>query len=180
MSRLIRSIFRSTAKTHPQEEIHADEFRFLELGNLVERELELEILQTCPANKQSERVPTYRFRMALVGKNLTLGTIDLRIGNNPYVDLYLGHIGYNVLPRYRGHHYAARACKLLFPLAARHDVAGLWITCNPDNIPSRKTCERVGGIMKNIVPVPPIVDLYRVGDRFKCRYWVNLAPYRVS
>jgi len=178
MSRLIRSVFRSAARLSQREEPHEGEMKFLETGDLIDDDLELQILQTCPPNPPLDRVPTYRFRMAQIRKNMTVGTIDLRVGSNSYIDLYLGNIGYNVLPRFRGQHYAARSCQLLLPFAARHDIPGLWITCNPDNIPSRKTCERVGGVLKSIIPVPENIDLYRVGDRFKCRYWIDLTPYR--
>ena len=37
---------------------------------------------------------------------------------------------------HRGHHYAGKACKLLFQLAQRHGMEYVIITCNPDNYPS--------------------------------------------
>ena len=88
--------------------------------------------------------------------------------------MYGGHIGYGVLPRYRGHRYAARACKLLFPLARRHGLNPLWITCNPDNIASRRTCELAGGKLVEIVDLPEDIDMYQAGERQKCRYRFDL------
>jgi predicted acetyltransferase len=102
------------------------------------------------------------------------GSISLRIGHNPNLDLYLGHIGYHVLPPARGRRYAERACRLLLPLARAHGHKSLWITCNPDNIGSRKTCERLGAQFIDTVPVPKNNPLYSQGDREKCRYRLDL------
>src|SRR5438876_157919 len=95
------------------------------------------------------RVPAYHFWMHLrpeFAPPLTIaGGLGLRIGSTPDLEMYLGNIGYNVYPPARGYHYAERSCRLLFPLATAHGMSTLWITCNPDNIASRKTCERLGG-----------------------------------
>ena len=47
-----------------------------------------------------------------------MGRCALRIGYNDSL-YYVGHIGYSVYEKYRGHHYAAKACKLLFLLAKK-------------------------------------------------------------
>ena len=101
------------------------------------------------------------------------GGIGLRLSNTANIELYFGHIGYHVYPPARGRHLAERACRLLFPLARAHGLRSLWITCNPDNIPSRRTCERLGGQLLDIVPVPRENALYGQGDREKCRFRVS-------
>ena len=98
------------------------------------------------------------------------GWIDLRVGDAEEVALYNGHIGYTVRTAYRGRRYAARSCRLLFNLARLHGFSELWITCNPDNEASRRTCERAGGEYVETVDLPADNDLYRRGDRQKCRY----------
>jgi tagatose 1,6-diphosphate aldolase len=98
------------------------------------------------------------------------GSISLRLGHNENLDYYLGHIGYHVLPPARGRHFAERACRLLLPLARAHGHAMLWITCNPENAASRRTCERLGAEFVETVPVPASNALYSQGDRYKCRY----------
>lgn len=102
------------------------------------------------------------------------GGIGLRIGHTENIEMYFGHIGYHVYPAARGRHYAERACRLLLRLARAHGFKTLWITCNPDNIPSRRTCERLGGQLIEIVPLPPENLLYKQGDREKCRYLIPL------
>jgi predicted acetyltransferase len=103
------------------------------------------------------------------------GGIGLRIGNGRELELYSGHFGYHVYPPFRGHHYAERACRLLLPLARRHGMNRLWITCNPDNIASRRTCERLGAKLIEVVPIPEGHEFYRLGERQKCRYLLDLA-----
>ena len=71
---------------------------------------------------------------------------------------------------YRGNHYAGKACRLLFHLARRHGMDYLVITCNPDNFPSRKTCEYAGGILREIADLPEDNDMRRDGETRKCIY----------
>ena len=102
------------------------------------------------------------------------GSISLRLGHNQNLDYYLGHIGYHVLPPARGRHFAQRACQLLLPLARLHGHKHLWITCNPDNLASRRTCEHLGAVFFETVNVPREKALYSQGDRQKCRYRLDL------
>jgi tagatose 1,6-diphosphate aldolase len=102
------------------------------------------------------------------------GSISLRIGHSVNLVRYLGHIGYHVLPAARGHHFAERAARLLLPLARAHGHRILWITCNPDNAASRRTCERLPSTFVDIVTVPRDNPLYSQGDRQKCRFRVDL------
>jgi tagatose 1,6-diphosphate aldolase len=102
------------------------------------------------------------------------GGISLRAQTTRAIEMYYGHVGYRVYPFARGHHYAERACRLLLPLARQHGIQPLWITCNPDNFASRRTCERLGAALVEIVPVPPRDPLYLRGDHEKCRYRLDL------
>ncbi|MCL5999827.1 MAG: GNAT family N-acetyltransferase [Chloroflexi bacterium] len=150
-------------------------FKFHDPGKLVDDELELVLVQRYPGDEIRGYVPAYRFNMTPAGKRGEIGNIELRIGNTDYVVLYVGHIGYRVHPPYRGHHYAARSCKLLLPLAREHGLKTIWITCNPDNYASRRTCELVGAVFEEIVDLPPDTDMYREGERRKCRYRLDVA-----
>jgi tagatose 1,6-diphosphate aldolase len=102
------------------------------------------------------------------------GWLGLRIGSTRDLEMYFGHIGYNVFPPARGNHYAERACRLLLPLARGHGMRTMWITCNPDNAASRRTCERLGCTLVDTVPVPVTHTLYLRGERQKCRYRLDL------
>ena len=105
---------------------------------------------------------------------MEMGFINLRVGQGENLIRYRGHIGYGDNPEYRGHGYAARACGLLLPLSRRQGLNPLWITCNPDNIASRKTCEHLGARLVEVVTVPEGTEAYRAGARQKYRYRLDL------
>jgi predicted acetyltransferase len=145
-------------------------FKFQDPGKLIDHDLELVVAEKRPGNPILNYVPTYRCKMMHGGQNKEMGAIDLRVGNTHHIVMYGGHIGYSVFPAYRGHHYAARSVRLLLPLAYSHGLDTLWITCNPDNFASRRTCELAGFTFVEIVDLPPDTDMYREGERQKCRY----------
>lgn len=143
-------------------------FEFLDPGELRDGELFLRLRETQPA--LGAQPPTYKFEMRQDGAAKHAGRIELRMGNTDEILLFAGHIGYTVEPDFRGQHYAARSCRLLFALAKRHGYTELWITCDPDNTPSRRTCEILGGDLVSIIQVPREHPFFRAGSRAKCRF----------
>lgn len=146
-----------------------------------------EFLTTCPnghqrADRLAGKVPAYHFWMVVnrshpVGRTIPIrivGGIGFRVGQNRELELYSGHIGYHVYTPARGHHYAERAARLLFPLVRHHRISPVWITCNPDNFPSRRTIERLGGRLIDIVDIPEHHPFFARGERQKCRYRIDL------
>jgi predicted acetyltransferase len=130
-----------------------------------------------PGDTPRGHVPYYYFWMHLRSPDAPVeiaGSVSLRIGDTDDLRLYVGNIGYNVFPPARGHHYAQRASRLVLDIARAHGMRELWITCNPDNWASRRTCERLGSEMIDIVAVPADHPLYERGDREKCRYLLKL------
>ena len=115
-------------------------------------------------------VPTYYFRMVKVPSAAAVGRINLRVASNPHIEQYGGHIGADVEPDHRGHHYAARSVRLLLPLARRLGLDPLWITCDPDNLPSRRSLEIAGAEFIEIVDVPADCAIHKSGHPRKCRY----------
>jgi len=149
-------------------------FRFLDPGKLIDDDLELVLYERYWGDPAKGKVPAYRFLVTRVRDGEELGSIELRVGNTDDIVRYAGHVGYGVEPIHRGHHYAARAVRLLLPLARLHGLSPVWITCNPDNGASRRTCELAGATLIEIVDLPPDSDMYRSGERQKCRYRLDL------
>jgi predicted acetyltransferase len=149
-------------------------FEFHDPGKLIDKDLELVLVEKYPGDPAIGYVPAYKFRMTLVGQDKEIGHIELRVGSTNHIVMYGGHMGYGVVPEHRGHRYAARACRLLLALAASHALETIWITCNPDNTASRRTCELAGAELVEIVDLPEDTDMYREGERRKCRYRLDL------
>ncbi len=146
------------------------DFSFLDPGLLVDGELRLQLRTTIPGDGR-DNVPVYHFEMMV--DRIEAGRIEFRAQTNQQIELYVGHIGYNVYPAFRGHHYAERACRLLLPLARRHGHKELWITCNPDNLPSRRTCERLGATLVELIAIPED-QTTTWGEYHKCRFQLML------
>ena len=146
---------------------------FLDTSFLADAELRLELDSTAEADPARGRVPAYYFNIC-IPDGTRIGRCDLRIGHNRNL-YYGGNIGYGIFPDHRGHHYAEKACRLLFELAGRHDLGYVIITCDPDNLPSRRTCERLGGELLEIAELPEDNDMRRSrGATHACIYRYEL------
>ena len=126
-------------------------------------------LRLYPPEKEMGFGRVYDYMIVPHGTHREVGRISLRMGESPCV-YYFGHIGYHVDAPYRGQHYARRACELLRPLIVAAGKSSVVITCDPDNIPSRRTCEGLGCMLERIVDVPrAISSRWEISD-VKCRY----------
>jgi predicted acetyltransferase len=78
-----------------------------------------------------------------------LGRLTIRHRLSPALLDWGGHIGYDVRPsaRRRGHATAMLAAAL--PVAARLGIGPALITCDADNIGSRKVIEANGGVLED-------------------------------
>lgn len=128
---------------------------------MVDNDLELKVLETCPYNPENGFVPEYKFAMIHVKTNAIMGFINLRVGLTKRLKEFGGHIGYEVAKSYRGHNYAARSCRLLFPLMRRLGINPVVITCDPGNLPSVKTIESIGAVLMATKEVEIEPQIYR-------------------
>lgn len=133
-------------------------FQFVALSLPSTGDLKLVLAECQPTERSPWRVPAYTFQLQnRLGHHM--GRIRLRVGWNEEIIKYAGQVGYAVEPAFRGHHYAEAACRQIVPLARRHGMEQLWITCQPDNIASRRTLERLGAEYAGILDVPPAYPL---------------------
>jgi predicted acetyltransferase len=145
---------------------------FFDTTFLKNDEIQLLLEKAAEGNKEKGWVPAYHFAICNL-EGTKMGTCDLRLGHNDKL-YYGGNIGYRVEKPYRGHHYAGKACLLLFELAKKHGLEYLIITCNPDNYPSRKTCEYAGGKLLEVAELPADSDMRARGEKEKCIYRFEL------
>ncbi len=152
-------------------------FSFYLPGTLQDGALELVLDQMQDAQKSMWSVPAYLFNMRHLHTGAQIGRINLRIGNTEKILRYTGHIGYAVEPAFRGNHYAQRACRLIFPLAFKHGMTELWLTCAPDNPASRRTIQRLGAQFIETVDVPEDYPLPEGAIRQKERFRIQLPSH---
>jgi predicted acetyltransferase len=88
-----------------------------------------------------------------------LGRLSIRHELNELLRTLGGHIGYAVRPSARRRGHATAMLKAGLPFANRRGIDPALITCDNDNVASRKVIEACGG-----VPVEPY--------EHKLRYWV--------
>lgn len=145
---------------------------FLNTDFLKNDEIQLVLEKTVDGDVKKEWVSAYHFAICS-SEGEKLGVCDLRVGHNDRL-YYGGNIGYRIEEEYRGHHYAGKACLLLFELARKHGMEYVIITCNPDNYASRKTCEYAGGDLLEIVELPEGNDMREDGELEKCIFRFQL------
>lgn len=146
---------------------------FFDTEFLQDGEIMLKLDYTAPAQPEKNWLPAYYFHICLLD-GTQVGSCDLRIGHNrkTYIG---GNIGYRVDEPYRGHHYAARACRLLFTLAEKHGMDHVIITCVPENVPSARICERCGGVLLETAAIPEDNEMYAEGKRWVRVYRFDLG-----
>lgn len=144
-------------------------FEFHDFNYLTDGEIDLIIDEKVPANDKKGYVPAYKYFITLHNSKEHIGFIDIRIGHNKNT-YYGGNIGYTIYEPFRGHHYAAKACNIIKQIAIYHNMTKLYITCDPDNIPSRKTCEKLGLEFKGIIDLPEDNEMYLEGEKQKCLF----------
>ena len=136
---------------------------FYPVDDLRDETICLRLDHTCDAQPEKHWLPAYYFHICLPD-GTKAGQCDLRIGHNEKTAVG-GNIGYAIDEAYRGHHYAARACVLLFRQAKKHRMAYAIITCDPANGASARTCELAGGQYLKTAPVPQDNEMYAEGKR---------------
>lgn len=106
--------------------------------------------------------------------NKVAGRIGLRFGESEAI-FYLGHVGYSVKPEFRGRKYAYQACRLCLPLFQKQNMESICITTDEDNVPSIRTCEKLGCRYESTVDVPSWCrQLFEISMK-KRRYILILA-----
>ena len=116
--------------------------------------------------------PGYEFAIVLADSSTAIGTLLLRVDDGPGVVGFAGNLAYEIDPAHRGHGYAARACRLLAPLARLH-LAVVWIMTAPHNIASMRTAEAIGAEYVDTRTVPAESDIRELGiDQVRRYRWV--------
>ena len=123
----------------------------------------LHVLQQAETDPLAGMVPGSRFW--LIGADQRyLGDVDLRHHLNEALQRFGGHIGYKIRPSERRKGYGSLICRLGIEEARKLGIGDILITCDDDNIASRRIIEANGGQLQDIIDNGRMV-LTR-------RYWV--------
>jgi predicted acetyltransferase len=105
----------------------------------------------------------------LVGviENRIVGRVSIRHVLNDFLATVGGHIGYGVVPSERRKGYGTKLLNLALPVAAALGISRVLVTCDDDNIGSRKIIEKNGGVFENSIQDASSMIVKR-------RYWIEL------
>lgn len=104
----------------------------------------------------------------LVDKGVFIGRVSIRHSLNAFLLQVSGHIGYCIRPLKRKMGYGTAILSLGLQEAKKLGLQRVLVTCDEDNMGSRKIIEKNGGKLENIVSIGE--DKPR-----KRRYWIEIA-----
>jgi len=144
-------------------------------GDFVHDLLNLASDDTLPRGWQQDQV------FWLIGGGEYLGQTSIRPHlSSRYLLTYGGHIGYSIRPSRRRQGYGTKILALALEEARRLGLQRVLITCNSDNLPSKRIIEQNGGRYESSMAMP--AHLLRAEGRSangqvdKLRYWIELVP----
>ncbi|RPF57950.1 GNAT family N-acetyltransferase [Abyssicoccus albus] len=94
---------------------------------------------------QDGYVPAYQFLLIREDDNKLVGMANCRVRLNEHLEYVGGHIGYSIHPDERQKGYATRLIPLCFPMYKALSIDHVLITCDEDNIGSKKAILNNGG-----------------------------------
>jgi len=111
------------------------------------------------------RVPASEFW--LIDDDDFAGRLSLRHELNEYLLKMGGHIGYEIRPSKRRQGYGTKILRLGLEKARELGLRRVLVTCDEDNIGSKKIIVHNGGMFENAIEI--------VGDPVKkLRYWIDI------
>jgi predicted acetyltransferase len=84
------------------------------------------------------------------GADVVVGRISLRHVLTPWLLEVGGHVGYAVRPTARRRGHATAALRLVLPVAAGIGLDRVLVTCDRDNVGSRRVIEANGGVLEDV------------------------------
>lgn len=122
------------------EEIHLLENQILFIDGPEYNNKEIDLYLDKKSSTENEKC----YLITLHGNLKEIGKVRVTL---KYFSSYLGNIGYEVNPFFRGHKYALQSLELLKGMMIESGLTNPIITVYPDNLASVKTIQAFGGVL---------------------------------
>ncbi len=101
----------------------------------------------------------------LVDSGEFIGHVSVRHCLNTALERRGGHIGYAIRPSKQGQGYGSQILKCVLPCVRTLGIRKALVTCDKDNLASRKIIEKNGGVL---------ADEIEVNGKVGLRFWIQL------
>lgn len=118
------------------------------------------------SNNASDSFVPNTYFVGIINKTV-VGRVSFRHHLNPFLERIGGHIGYCVIPSQQRKGYATEMLKQALDFGRTLGLNKVLITCDTNNIGSKKVIENNGGIFESISNEPDLKIQ-------KNRYWIYL------
>lgn len=115
---------------------------------------------------ESGRVPATLFLAVRKSDNRVIGTIQIRHKLNDHLLKYGGHIGDGVRPSERKKGYATEMIRLALEECRKLGIDRVLMTCDKNNVASRKSIMNNGGVLEN--------EVLAEDKTIFQRYWIEI------
>jgi predicted acetyltransferase len=123
--------------------------------------------QMSPETVQPGRVPSHHFWLVTHDQRV-IGISSLRHWLMPHLEKEGGHIGYRIRPSERRKGYGTRLLALTLEKAIGIGLTRVLVTCDEDNIGSRRIIEKNGGQLAG-------KGISEMTGKPVLRYWIDLT-----
>lgn len=118
-------------------------------------------------NLKEGKVPASTYFLVQKNSRKILGAVNIRHQLTDHLLQHGGHIGYGVAPSERRKGYASYMLGQALDLCKNeHTLDKVLVTCDKNNIGSKKTIEKYGGVLEN--------ELIEEDGNVVLRYWIKL------